>query len=375
MKIVFLARYLPQEGSTTHMYTLAKGLIDREHEVHIISAGPKNEDGAINIYKEMIGYGMHHHTVKFPISPSFTLIGRIFQLFNYIISTPKVLKLLFEIVPNVIHVHYPVTSYNAKIYRILTGKKFVTTHHITGIPKHPLHRKADYVIAISRELESELYNKFKYSKNQIKLIFNGVSIKKFDKIINLKDKDITKENLGIPHNKIIIGFVGSLTYRKGIDILLHSVSKMNKDKFHLCLVGDGDIDWVKSIARQYQILENLTIFPFQDPVKFYLSFDIFVLPSRQEGFPLVPLEAMMMGVPTIRSNVEGANDQISHGVNGYIFENENAEELRNYLEILINDGEIRNSMGLKAKKNTLNNFTEDIMIEKLLNLYKLMNNN
>lgn len=75
MKVVFLARYLPQEGSTTHMYTLAKGLIDRGHEIHVVSAGPKQDESAIKIYREMIDYGIKHHKVGFPLKKKFESTG------------------------------------------------------------------------------------------------------------------------------------------------------------------------------------------------------------------------------------------------------------------------------------------------------------
>ena len=194
MKVLFLARYLPQEGSTTHMYTLAKDLIDRGHEVHMISAGPKEEESAIEIFNETVEYGMKHHKVGFPLKPSFNLLGKVKQLIEYMLTTPKALYMIFKIRPDIIHVHYPVTSYIAKIYCKLNGRKFITTHHITGIPKHPLHKKADYVIAISRELKDELENKFKYYNDQIKLIFNGVSESKFNKEITKEQKNKTSFN-------------------------------------------------------------------------------------------------------------------------------------------------------------------------------------
>src|SRR5690606_16343550 len=111
----------------------------------------------------------------------------------------------------------------------LTGTKFITTHHISGIPKHPLHKKADYVIAISQELKRELAEDFNYSKEQIKLIFNGVSSEKFNRHIDKARKLELKKELKIPNNKAIVGFVGSLSHRKGIDVLLEACSYINGD--------------------------------------------------------------------------------------------------------------------------------------------------
>ena len=348
MKILYLARFLPDEGSTTHMYTLAQGFIDRGHEVHMISAGPTDHQGAIGIFNEISRYGLHHHKVRFPLNHMNGFRGKMGQMLKYTLVIPEVISIMRKIKPDVIHVHYPVTSYLAKIYGKITGRKFLTTHHISGIPKHPLHKKADAVIAISRELESELLDQFQYNPSQINLIFNGVPMEKFNRSIEVTSKKERKKELGIPDEKVIIGYVGSYSHRKGLDVLMDAFAKV-KGKAHLVLLGDGDTKWVNTLIVSNGLIDKVTLHPFQDPVKFYAAFDVLVLPSRKEGFPLVPLEAMMMGVPTVRSNVEGAKDQIEHQVDGYIFENENAEDLCLYLNVLVSDEDLRATMGRKAR--------------------------
>lgn len=365
MKILYLARFLPDEGSTTHMYTLAEGFIDRGHEVHMISGGPTDHQGAIGIFNEISQYGLHHHKVRFPLNTMYGFWGQVSQMLLYTFVIPKVIFMMWKIKPDVIHVHYPVTSYLAKIYGKITGRKFLTTHHISGIPKHPLHKKADAVIAISRELETELLNHFQYSPGQINLIFNGVSREKFNKSI----EEWNKKELGIPGENVIIGYVGSYSHRKGLDILMDAFANV-EGKAHLVLLGDGDTEWVNKLIESHGLIDKVTLYPFQDPVKFYAAFDVLVLPSRKEGFPLVPLEAMMMGVPTVRSNVEGAKDQIEHQVDGYIFENENAEDLSVYLNLLVNDADLRVAIGRKARVKALEKFTEATMLDELLKVYE-----
>ncbi|MFP3339836.1 glycosyltransferase, partial [Micrococcus sp. SIMBA_131] len=86
--------------------------------------------------------------VRFPLNTMYGFWGKVSQMLLYTFVIPKVIFMMWKIKPDVIHVHYPVTSYLAKIYGKITGRKFLTTHHISGIPKHPLHKKADAVIAI-----------------------------------------------------------------------------------------------------------------------------------------------------------------------------------------------------------------------------------
>ena len=372
MKIVFLARYLPQHGSITHCYALAQGLIDRGHDIHMVSAGPTEKESAIKIFNESLQLGIKHHTVGFPLYSDNKPIGRIKQLYQYATAVPRGLTILFKLKPDIIHVHYPVTSYLAKIYCSLTRKKFVTTYHISGIPKHPLHTKADYVIAISSELQKELSSRLHYNDKQIKLIYNGVSTKKFHKSFSSNQIANAKNSLELPSNKTLIGFIGSYTHRKGIDVLLDAVHTLNKSDYHLILVGESENDdgWITSQVTRLNLDENVTIYPYRDPVIFYEIMDIFVLPSRKEGFPLVTIEAMMMGIPTIRSRVEGSTDQIEHGKSGYLFTNEDSNELSRYIQLLLSNEALRKSIGERSRVNANMLFSDEIMITKLLSVYK-----
>lgn len=367
MKIVFLARYLPAEGSTTHMYAAAKNLVERGHEVRILSRGPGNDPSAIKIYEKAKLDGIQFTKLPFPLFTKVTFLSRFQQLISYIFATPFAMFQLFKIKPDVIHAHYPVTTYLAAIYRFLTGKKFIVTHHITGIPKHIFNKKADYVIAISRELQEDLVTSYNYEKNQVKLIFNGVR----DLIINKENRDNLKlrKTYGIPQNTILFGFVGSISYRKGVDILAKAFNQCKQLNIHLVVLGNGETDWLNQLLKDYHIENMVTLIPFRDPTDIYAMIDVLILPSRQEGFPLVPLEAMMMKTPVIRSNIQGAEDQIIDGVNGYLFESENHLQLGHIIEKIALHPELLAELSENAYQHATANFSENTMIDSMLELY------
>lgn len=370
MKVLILAKFLRKDGATTHMFTLANGLSECGHEVHLMSGGPPKDERSIKLFNEFIEGNVKHHKIGFPNYAKFDFVSKVKQLLTYLVLIPKGIYMIRKINPDIIHVHYPVTSYMAWIYSKLFNKKFVTTYHIKGIPNQVLHKKADRAIAISSEMIEELESRWKYSKEDIDLVFNGVSKSKFDKNISLKEKIQIKEKLNLPNDKKIIGFVGSYEYKKGIDILIEACSKINRDDFHIVLLGDGNIDWVNGLINKFDMQQKISTYRFQNPVQFYSVFDLFVLPSRNEGFPLVALEAMMMGVATIRSNVSGAYDMISHSNTGYIFENENISQLYKQIEYLLENEEQRIKIANEGRLNTLNKFTEDIMLENTIDVYK-----
>lgn len=369
MKIVFLARYLPAEGSTTHMYAAAKNLIERGHEVYILSRGPGDDPSAIRIFEKAQQDGVRFVKLPFPLFKNINLLTRSKQLASYVFVTPFTLFQLYKLKPDVVHAHYPVTTYLAAIYRFLTGKKFIVTHHITGIPKHVLNRKADYVIAISRELEEDLISSYKYDKNQVKLIFNGVRDHKTSHETNVIRK--TREAYGIPPHAILFGFVGSISHRKGVDIIIKAISKCRNLKIHLVILGNGETEWLTKLINDNQVGPMVTLVPFRDPTEIYCMIDALILPSRQEGFPLVPLEAMMMKKPVIRSNIQGASDQIIEGINGYLFESENHLELSQIMQKIALEPNLLMDLGENAYQHAVTNFSENSMIDQMLEVYDM----
>lgn len=368
MKIVFLARYLPAEGSTTHMYAAAKNLIERGHQVTIFSRGPGNDPSAIELFEKSKKNGVQFVKLAFPLFNKINLFTRLQQLASYIFVTPFALFQLFKLKPDVVHAHYPVTTYLAATYKALTGKKFIVTHHITEIPKHIFNRKADYVIAISRELEDDLISSYKYDENQVKLIFNGVRDHEINKETNVNLN--LRETYGIPQDTVLFGFVGSISRRKGLDIIVKAFSQCKHLKIHLIVLGNGDIDWLDQLINEYKVKDMITLIPFSDPTDIYSMMDVLILPSRQEGFPLVPLEAMMMKTPVIRSNIQGADDQIIDGTNGYLFESENHLALANIIEKIASEPELLVELGNNAYKHAVANFSENSMIDKMLEVYE-----
>ena len=181
----------------------------------------------------------------------------------------------------------------------------------------------------------------------------------------------------IPLDKIIIGFVGSIEKRKGHDLLLKAVENLNstiRNKIHVVFLGSSKDSttrpWLDGLIETTNTSDVVTSFDYQDPKPFYAMYDIFVLPSRLEGFPLVIIEAMMSECCVIRSNVQGAYDQIDHGINGFIFENNDFKELAKILARVIENKTLMLEIAKKGKEKALSKFTIEAMTKGTLDVYK-----
>lgn len=367
MKIVMLSRVIYLGGVTTHLIDLCGGLIKEGHEVSIISAGPAfpNRKENIDLFQKFIDIGVEYIHVDFPLN-SKNKFSYALQLLKAIFNCYKIFKKKsFDI----IHVHSPILSFVPKIL----NKKFIRTIHINDTNLGKLDCSASHDIAISQEIYKKTKEHYGYNDSQITLINNGVSNNYFN-IISDKEKSIYKEKWGI-NNKLVIGLVGTFHERKGQDILIKAVASLPEniiDRISLVFLGSGEeneILKVKMLIKEKKLEEISLFIPFQDPIEIYKIFDVMVLPSRLEGFPLVTIEAMLMGNCVIRSNIEGAAEQIIDGETGFIFENENYYQLSEIILKIFKDNNLRKRVSYAGQKYALQYFTSETMVQKTLNVY------
>lgn len=142
-------------------------------------------------------------------------------------------------------------------------------------------------------------------------------------------------------------FVGNLSERKGLHVLLASLCQLNVKiggSWSLTIVGSSQINnayakRMQSMAEGLKINSRITWLGEIDDASLaqqYANHDIFVMPSQYEGFGIVYLEAMSFGLPVIASSAGAANEIISTGENGFLVPPENPSALAARLQTLLN---------------------------------------
>lgn len=201
-------------------------------------------------------------------------------------------------------------------------------------------------------------------------IHSGVALEEF---VNSRTNpaDIKKE-LGIPKDAFVVGTVGRLTSIKGHKYLIAAAQQVLTTTPGLVFVflGDGELlDELKSQAAGAGIRDNV-FFPGwrQDVAGVMSTFDIFVLPSLNEGMGKVLVEAMAMGKPIIASAAGGIPDLVIHGENGLLVPCADAGAIATSIERLYRDPARRQIMGEKGKVMAAN-FSAESMIRKIDRLY------
>jgi glycosyltransferase involved in cell wall biosynthesis len=154
-------------------------------------------------------------------------------------------------------------------------------------------READYFVVQVETHKEELVRKHKISRNNIRVIPNNIGVKSY---ISGGSKEVEE-----------IAFVGTISKRKGIDVLLKSarILKEREVVLKLHIAGEGPMEeWAQTYVSENNLEGQVTFHGFLDQVRrLMVRCDLVVIPSRVETFPNVALEAMSVGTPFIASDL------------------------------------------------------------------------
>lgn len=152
-------------------------------------------------------------------------------------------------------------------------------------------------------------------------------------------------------------FVGSVTPRKGLHLLLEACTILEKQNFHnytLLIVGDGaQREELEGFCQNTNLTERVKWLGNKDYGQlgtFFRAADVFVLPTLEDTWGVVVSEAMVVGKAILCSKWAGAAEMVVDGENGYIFDPYNPEKLAEMMSRFISNPDLISSMGHKSQQ-------------------------
>lgn len=254
--------------------------------------------------------------------------------------------------PFIVHTHTPKAGTVGMIAAFLAAVPH-RLHTIAGLPlleaRGSKRKILDLVEKLTYSCATMIYpNSFgmkdiilenKYTtQNKLKVIgegsSNGIDTEQFDpKVVSETAKKDLRSSLGIAEDDFVYVFVGRMVTDKGVNELVRTFAKLTEQikGIKLVLVGPHE----KSLDPLLEETENLIAtnpniieVGHQNDVRpFFAMADVLAFPSYREGFPNVVMQAGAMGIPSIVSNINGCNEIIKDGVNGYIVPSKDEESL------------------------------------------------
>jgi glycosyltransferase involved in cell wall biosynthesis len=379
-----LKRFDCHDGVASHCETLIRGLIDHGWQVLLITGPVSYDSASVDRFQRlqlMVADWLILDDLN-AVLPSLSCLSKINQVIQ-------------KFRPSLLHAHGYSMLLIARILYFSKRLKCVATFHpsIHGDDPKTLAAKAlnpqigryqlylsicspSRLIAYSSENAAFLEKDLGVSTKIIRKILLGIDTGYF-RVPDRHERDAARKKFGFRENDVVCALVGRLNWNKGHDVLIDAVKQVRRDANinHLFCLFSGTGSQEQRI-REYASADHddAHCFIFSGYVKdlreVYWASDIFVLPSRSEGFALVVAEAMCCGLPPIRTPSGGAVDQIEHGKNGFIIPFDDFSSLAIHLQSLLNDTQLLESLSVNALKVACQKFALEKMVKETILVYE-----
>ncbi|OPC58325.1 glycosyltransferase family 4 protein [Elizabethkingia miricola] len=263
------------------------------------------------------------------------------------------------------------------IYKIKDGSKKVLEIHFSRFKRIQYGRKGVWKIINQLRSNADLkvvkqYDRFVVLTHEDKSYWGNLNnievIPNANSFVSSKQSDL--------ESKRVIA-VGRYDYQKGFDELINIWKEVyaKHPDWSLDIFGHGPLkDELQSLIDQLGLTKTIHLCaPVKNIEQEYLNSSILAMTSRYEGLPMTLLEAQVCGLPLVSYACKcGPRDIIKDGINGYLIEENDQEEMIEKLIHLINDGELRKQMG-EASYKLSDNYSEDRIMQQWIDLFKEVN--
>ncbi|MFA5088720.1 MAG: glycosyltransferase family 4 protein [Candidatus Omnitrophota bacterium] len=360
MKILFLTTHVNPGGITSYLGLLTKGLVQEGHQVFLASGG-----GLLAEHFENLG-GRH---IRLDIQTKSELHPKIY------FALPPLIRLIRREDIGIIHSQTRITQVMGQMLRLLTHRPCVSTCH--GFFKPRLSRRlapcwGDKVIAISPAVQEHLGNDFQVSREKIVLIPHGLDSAQYPRIDESMRKE-KKKDFGLEHH-LVVGIIARLSDVKGHDILIRAMKQVLKEipQARLVIVGEGrQSGELKGLVRSLGMENDVLFYPTVNKTAEILPlFDVFVMPSLQEGLGLSVMEAQACGLPVVATRVGGLISLIDDQRTGLLVAPKDIGGLAKAIMTLLQNPALARELGDRAKVFIGREYSAQKMIRQTIHLYQ-----
>ncbi len=244
---------------------------------------------------------------------------------------------------------------NMPTNQLLHGIKGIKLKIVKWVTRR-VYKRARYVITQTEEMRQQTISYYKLPPEKVVTIYNPLDEEAVKRQAQTSEDPYT-------HAGPRFLFVGTIAYRKGVDILLEAFSTVKRDipDATLTILGGKDGNYASNLVEKWEGMEGIEFKGFvENPYPYMAHCDVFVLPSRMEGLPNVLLEAMSLNKPVAATTCLPIVSQlVKEGVNGYLCPVENTELLSKAMIKALTLKDIQNRYELFDSKKLLEVFQKN----------------
>ena len=368
MKLCFITSSISSIGGVQRVLTVLANELSKEYEVDIVLTARKSKTGKKSIYNL-------NENINIKVVPELydrSLLRKIIKSINKktgIFNKKSSEEVLKEVLyPKKIQNNY-INFINSNNYDVVIG---VTAYFSMALGVVADKVKSRTMGWQHNSYEAYLKSKGRYIWNE-DVVFDKY-IPKLDKyiVLNEHDSEMFKKERNIDTkviynprsfksdeksklDKKVFLAAGRFHYQKGFDLLIEAFSIFCKknSEWNLVIVGDGEEkEKIEKLVTKYNLENRVSLDPFTNNIKeYFLNSSVLTLSSRWEGMPMIVLEALEMGIPTISFDITAITPLVDNGKEGYIVKSYDVES---FAEAML---KIANS------KETLKEFSKNCIVK------------
>jgi glycosyltransferase involved in cell wall biosynthesis len=370
-------------GPTLHVAYLTAGLRDRGYDTMLVA-------GEVSHGEESMGYVAEELGV--PVTPLANLHREISPIRD-LLATFRLARIMREHRPQILHTHTAKAGAVGRVAALLAGRArppiVVHTFHghvlrgyfgrfwtaVFRLLERLLAHVTDALVAVSPEVRDELVSFGVAPASKFAVVRLGIQLE--ERVAAGGDaRAETRRVMGVADGRFLVGWIGRMTGVKRTGDVLRAFRLLRERGVDacLCMVGDGpDRPQLEELAAELGIVRDCLFPGYQEEVgQFFSAFDVFVLPSGNEGTPVTAIEALATGCPVVATRVGGVPDVVRDGEDGFLVEPGSVEELAERLERLAANPRLRTELGAAGRARVVPRYSVDRLIDDVDRLYRTL---
>jgi glycosyltransferase involved in cell wall biosynthesis len=355
------------------LVTLVSHLHERTHSCHVFSL---QGEGPYSEHLSRLDVSIHSGGLR---------AGDLSRApWKVIVAELRLLRIIKDLKPLVVHAFLPLVTFMGalagrvlRVPLVITSRRALGTHQERHTVLRPFDRAANrlshFVTVNSRAVWDDIVSRDLIDPNKLVLIYNGIEPRPFELASEARER--LRGHVGLSEfDKVIVVVANLIPYKGHLDFL--KAAREVKDSIPeatFWLVGEdrGIHKNLETAAQDLGIGESVLFMGQRSDIPSLLAAsDLFVLPSHEEGFSNVILEAMAAGLPVVATKVGGNSEAVADGVTGWLVPPRNPALMAGKIVDLLKDPEKSRSWGERGRERVKRFFTVEQMVEKHLTLYE-----
>ncbi len=381
IRVLRIIARLNMGGPALHVSYLAHGLESRGYHTTLAA-------GQVGPGEESMAFVAAERGVEVLEIPQ---LGRELDPFRDPIAVRSIARLIRELRPHILHTHTAKAGALGRTAALVSGsaRPPVIVHTFHGhvlrgyfdplrtaayrTIERRLARITTRLVAVSPEVRDELLALGVGRPEQFSVIRLGIDLDERSAGA-AHDRARLREQLEIPEGTFVVGWIGRMTAIKRMPDVLGAFAELRRRgvEARLCLVGDGpDRAQSERLAAELGIAAETLFLGYQvDIAPFYALFDALLLPSGNEGTPVVAIEALAASRPVVATDVGGVGDVVEDGTDGFLSPVGDVVGLADALVRLARDPALRAEMGRAGRERTLPRYRVERLLDDVDRLYR-----